>query len=32
MSGNGVEASGENEAKRNERNAEMEWTRMNEAT
>jgi len=32
MSGNEVEGSVEIGAKRNERNAETEWTRMNEAT
>lgn len=32
MSGNEVEDSVEIAAKRNERNAETEWTRMNEAT
>ena len=32
MSGNEVEDSVENGAKRNERNAVTEWTRMNEAT
>ncbi|MCA6387346.1 MAG: hypothetical protein IM604_05590 [Cytophagales bacterium] len=32
MSGNEVEGSVENGVKRNERNAETEWIRMNEAT